>query len=431
MTRLIPALLVCAASLTAQIPGNGTDLVPDLVPQAPAPLLTIIYPTPTPFTLPYVIDTDLTPMPLRVRIFIVERGASLRVRGSRPFHVVADDFITIDGTIDASGLDGDAGGEGGPGGGAGGRSGLAGGGLSPGAGSAMAGGGGGNGTPGQSASSGAAGGGTVVPMIFHTMRTPGSGGGGSAVATGGGGGGIVRLHAGRRVSVSGRIDVNGGNGGDAAGSATHGAGGGSGGTIEIVTARYFNQISGPCTTCLRTAVGGVGGPGSVSSGGAGGDGRVIIRAGGPFGLNDIVPFPTVHPFGATMTPTDPLVRIVVEPDAVEAAALAGSRAFLLFSGSRLPGSGLPLGVGGDLLIDPLDPLFDPSTSPLYLLLTGQGATLPMGAAGVVTTLDFSPLVAVFDSLGLEEFSLFTQALLIGPSGVCDASAPLTVDYLGG
>lgn len=403
MTHTLLALTFLTGVAAAQLPGNGTDLVPVLEVNAPPPLLVFSYP------VSFVIDTDLTPMPMRVRIFRIESGATVTVRGSRPFHVVADEDISILGTLDASGLDGNAGGAGGPAGFSGGAPGLAGSGPAPGA-------------------PGGGGGGTVVPGPFGSHLVPGSGGGGSA-ATGGGGGGVVRLHAGRTLLVTGRIAACGGAGGDAGASVVDGAGAGSGGTVEMVAPQVSVPQSVVCPTCGVTVAGGVGGSGSVTAGGNGADGRVIVRSDGFVGAANVTPAPTVFPYGATMTPTDPITRLSIRPDAAELPALVGAQAFVLCSGLTLPpGQRIPLGAG-DLLLDPTDALFDPLTSPVYPFLLGQGGTLVPGADRVDVTVDFTPLVPALAALGLQEFSIFTQALLVANGAVVDASDVATLDYL--
>ncbi|MGE0789279.1 MAG: hypothetical protein AB7S26_26635 [Sandaracinaceae bacterium] len=251
---------------------------------------------------------------LEVNTFAIAPGAVLTVTGSQPF-VVSGNTINIEGTLDASGQDGvdgpvcstagpgGAGGAAGPGGFAGG---AGGGGGSPAAMlSGVPGGGPGGGQPGLLDSAGGGGAGHLRRGLdgdYDTVqanrgiggntydatvaRIGGSGGGGGSSdddggidddggAGGGGGGGMVELMSTAALTITGTIDVSGGDGGtnfNCSGNSGSG-GGGSGGLL------WLHPGAGSSFGSATFAVsGGAGGTDSFA-GGDGSDGVVLIDGG--------------------------------------------------------------------------------------------------------------------------------------------------------
>ena len=175
----------------------------------------------------------------------VSNGATLRFTRNAlntPVHLLATGDVTINGTIDVSGSQGNTfvGGVGGPGGFNGGDPGT--GGYGPGA-----------GKPGDNSQnpSGAGGGSyaTVGPNSATTNKgstygsrlvvplTGGSGGGGAVIgAGGGGGGGAILIASSAQITVSGAVRADGGNRGS--GSVQNG---GSGGAIRLVAPRVVGN----------------------------------------------------------------------------------------------------------------------------------------------------------------------------------------------
>ena len=180
---------------------------------------------------------------LRVNDFKLNSGRTMRVVGQRPFVILANHDITIDGTLDISarGKTPGAGGQPpatGPGKGGDGthvdtsdESGGGGGGF----GSV-----GGSGGPASTAAGGAPGASYAIAFLAG-----GSGGGGPAPGigctnVGGGGGGAILIYAKHKLTIQGAINAGGG-GGEAGVVCTNpsnhgaGAGGGAGGTIHLQT----------------------------------------------------------------------------------------------------------------------------------------------------------------------------------------------------
>ena len=110
----------------------------------------------------------------------------------------------------------------------------------------------------------------------------GSGGGGGTVHNsastggggGGGGGGAVRLIGAGDMTVTGTIDVHGGEGGRGPGRAG-GGGGGSAGSIDLQTAGTLS--TGAATLNISGGVAGISGTGTAG-GGTGADGRLTTAA---------------------------------------------------------------------------------------------------------------------------------------------------------
>ncbi|MFQ5470553.1 MAG: hypothetical protein ACE5EH_09640, partial [Gammaproteobacteria bacterium] len=237
--------------------------------------------------------------------FQIPAGQVVRTKGSNPLILNVLGEVTIDGTLNAKGFDGDAGGAGGPGGGTGGSgcttgSGLGGGGGiadgdksgAGGAGFASA------GISGQQSFQTAVGvGGAVYGDSSLSTLYAGSGGGGAAAiaggcvqgAHGGGGGGLVQINAGGAITVGilGLISSDGGVGGNKpqlAVVAGGGAGGGSAGAI-ILKANDVLLNNPGASLSVR---GGAGGASKYfAAGGAGGDGRVVIEANNLTGAGSI------------------------------------------------------------------------------------------------------------------------------------------------
>jgi hypothetical protein len=229
-----------------------------------------------------------------------------------PVYILATGGVTIEGTIDVNGKDGNGiyPGDGGPGGFDGGLGGSpvdgsnpatqGGKGLGPGSGNpgsvststdfnSGSGGGGGYGSDGSNGmgisiySSGGSGGGSygntkILPMIG------GSGGGGGAGSTnstsknsggsGGGGGGAILIASSGTITVTGSVTANGGSGAKSGNTGTYAGdgGGGSAGAIKLMA----NTITGEGTI---SANGGAGGNNiNGIDGGAGGAGRIRFEA---------------------------------------------------------------------------------------------------------------------------------------------------------
>ncbi|MCB9627105.1 MAG: hypothetical protein H6725_07015 [Sandaracinaceae bacterium] len=236
----------------------------------------------------------------------VRAGMTLTVTGAYPLDVTAAGNISVVGTILARGGDGPTitvplslralGGVAGPGGGDGGRgadeyfvsqsgsnatgatTGRGGGGGDQNNQAGSGGGGGGYssaGTAGTAATGSS--GGTAGASYSGFFGGAGGGGGGADVnggggvtdhagGSGGGGGGAVRLTASGTLTVSGTIDVRGGNGGGAV-SGGGGGGGGSGGAIALTGG------TAPAVTGSLLVSGGNGGS---PRGGAGAAGRITL-----------------------------------------------------------------------------------------------------------------------------------------------------------
>lgn len=241
--------------------------------------------------------------------FVLPTGVTLRGQGSIPLEIYVLGDVTIDGTIDLSGGDGDAidsdtsaspqGGTaccGGTVGGSGGNATTA---ATAGMGAATGGGGSGGAAPnggggaghGSDGSSGVGptSGGQSYGTVYVTTLLGGSGGGGGgeylsgtalqngAGGGGGGGGGAVLISSGGNLTISatGLIDVTGGAGGKTADlSRLAGAGGsGSGGSVVLLAAGLFT-LEGTVDT--RGAIASTTLQGR--NGGAGSDGRTRIVA---------------------------------------------------------------------------------------------------------------------------------------------------------
>lgn len=422
MNRILPVLMAAlVATAAAQSANqNRTALVPTFQTTTPTGAL-------QPMTINQltVIDTDVTPMPLEVLSFTIQTGAVVIVKGSQPFHVVSELDIMIFGTLSGDGVGGNSQtAEGGPGGFAGGGFLSAGAGPFPGQPDFAAGGGGGNATAGGNGFNGGAGGGAHVAGPFESLLLGGSGGGGTSDTFGGGGGGVIRLHSNSRIFANGTITARGGPGGDQVGPFPGAkAGAGAGGAIELLAPLVM--LSGATLNVL----GGLGGGAPSPVGGNGGDGVIVIRTGQLSGAATIVPPAQTFGFGATMTDSNPQARVSIQPAFADFPAAFGAQAFLLFSLAAFPpGQGIPLGGGKELLLDPNAGLFDPTTSPMYPLTAGQGAPIGLSLESTVN-IDFTSIVAAVAALGIEDLSIFAQALLIQGSTVFDASEVTTVDFI--
>ena len=253
--------------------------------------------------------------------FYIAPGVTVTVTGTVPLEIWAND-VTIEGTLDLSGLDGTNsapgsppnGGAAGPGGGGGGGGGNCGngsgtggapngvagvsdggaGGLAAGVVGAVAAGGGnygpgGGGGGGGASTAGGDGGGAILPtwgngggafsdptMALFTGGGGGAGGGADGAGGGGGGGGVKIIALTITVAASGVIDASGGSGGItiSTGCTTGGGGGGGGGMIWLEAA--ILGVEG-----TLSAAGGPGGPLSPPTnqvGGAGAPGRVQLAS---------------------------------------------------------------------------------------------------------------------------------------------------------
>jgi len=208
-----------------------------------------------------------------------------------PVCILAQSTITIAGTLNVSGENGQDGGVGGSsGGGKGGPGGFKGGngelteigrsgaGLGPGygagggAGGVSSGDGGSYATLGQRGTTGIRGDLYGQAALLPILGGSGGGGGrgtstGSVAGGGGGGGGAAKLAADEKVIVTGEIRARGGNGGHG------GGGGGSGGAVRVIS----DEISGPGTINAGAGSGGTGIGGIVNPGGVGGLGRIRLE----------------------------------------------------------------------------------------------------------------------------------------------------------
>lgn len=326
-------------------------------------------------------------------------GAVVRCTGPLPILIRVQGVVSIAGTLDASGLPGAGagpdqpggdGGAGGPGGGTGGRGGAHP--LAPQTGTGAPGAGDAPGQPGQDggtpggpstdpvgaggggghASAGLGGGAPNVgglPATWSGAGGPalpscdgGSGGGGGGAdldgpapalddggAGGGGGGGGLALYAAAiTLQPTGRILASGGAGGSSQGDGS-GGGGGSGGAVTLV-ANLVSLGSSPVATSLVSAAGGAGGPATLagsgaSPGGDGGQGRVMILADQVFGAGQVVPAPSIQPWGAMADPLAPVATISV-------AYNQASRPYYVLAALQLAATPIPV-AGGSFRL-PLD-----------------------------------------------------------------------------
>ncbi len=183
------------------------------------------------------------------------------VAGSKPVALLSQGDLSVEATIDGSGISALAG----PGGGDGGAAATAGDGTGAGAGSATDGGGGAFGGDGGDGGDGTLGGSAYGDLL--TTLEGGSGGGGGD--GGGGGGGGIELGAVGDLSVTAAGSIFA-DGGDGTVAAAGGGGGGSGGAILLHGAT--GTMEG-----ILSASGGLGaGDGILSGGGGGGGGRIAI-----------------------------------------------------------------------------------------------------------------------------------------------------------
>ena len=303
------------------------------------------------------IDTDDYPE-LAFTEFKLEAPWVIQPTGSKPLVIRSLSTVTIAGTIDCSGDDGNAsdvktispagatGRCGGSAGGAGGStSATAAAGSAPatnaasagGAGVAEGDGGGGGGGMDQSApgpvlgkdvtdtgAGGAAG--TPGNDSGFTTEGGGAGGGGGAVyqniadpgahssgASGGAGGGTILIYAVGNVSVAGTVKADGGDGGATGGSGKGGAGGGGAGGSVLLFSGGTLTIDGTVT-----AKGGTGGASTGGNGGDGGVGRLwtIDGDGNPTlgGASVYDPFPVLPTWGAVNSRTGTLTLVTKQYD---------------------------------------------------------------------------------------------------------------------
>lgn len=207
----------------------------------------------------------------------IPAGATINVKGSRPFKLLASGSLTLAGLIDGRGANATDGVPGplagGPGAGAGGADRTQAGGGPGGGGIASdsenGGGGGGFGATGarggiKVGDPGTAGAGGAFYGDLNALLQGGSGGGGGAFVGGGGGGGAIALF-GSSVTVTGAVRADGGGGAVGGGGAS---GGGSGGGIVVHGETV--EITG-----LLDAAGGEGGAGGCCGDGGGGSGGRI------------------------------------------------------------------------------------------------------------------------------------------------------------
>jgi len=282
--------------------------------------------------LDVVLDRRLTGTQVVRSLTVGSEGSITSNSPDEPLVFLVAGDVTIEGDLDASGLDGRGGqqprgGEGGPGGGGGGGGGegdaasgaLGGSGTPPGdgaeagqgsgqstrggdgggrgAGSASdgtgldcgAGGGGGaaegdGGDGGDGLNNADGGSGGDAPGRSDYLAGTGGGGGSACIdepaGSGGGGGGLleIQLLGSGTIDVSGRILANGGQGG--AGRVGGSGGGGGAGTIRLRTQPGGTIILGRATV-VSAAGGDGGGSGglSIGGGGGGGGGRIVLDAG--------------------------------------------------------------------------------------------------------------------------------------------------------
>lgn len=118
---------------------------------------------------------------------------------------------------------------------------------------------------------------TLTPLIGGS-----GGGGGTGFFTGsaqpggggGGGGGAILIASSTKITMTGTINADGGNGGFTGGT---GGGGGAGGAIRLIA----NEITGGGTLLARGGSGGGATTGSLYTGGSGGGGYVRLEAYNP------------------------------------------------------------------------------------------------------------------------------------------------------
>ena len=213
---------------------------------------------------------------LTVETMDLDTGALLQATGSLPLLIVANDVVTIKGTLDVSA----SGTVPGPGGADGGGAGKAGSGCGGGDPSAFLSGTGGNG--GSYGGKGGMGNSTTPKatcgLACPTPLTGGSGGGdGDGFSgTGGAGGGALQITAARSIIVTGKINAGGGGGQGGTKPSGNGGGGGSGGAIILEAPEV--KIDG-----VTAANGGGGGGGASitqSDGGQGQNGAASTLAAG-------------------------------------------------------------------------------------------------------------------------------------------------------
>lgn len=136
-------------------------------------------------------------------------------------------------------------------------------------------GGGGNVTAGSVGGGGGGGGGDATSSSDGVTANLGAGGGGSwadpSNGSGGTGGAFIVIMAKEKITISGSLPNNGGNGG-ATGSEETGCGAGAGGFT------FLKSKIIALGTNLATAIGGTGGTGTQNSGGNGGAGGIRVEA---------------------------------------------------------------------------------------------------------------------------------------------------------
>ena len=345
---------------------------------------------------------------------------------NKPVTILASGDVTIAGTINIDGRNGNSngfGGSGGPGGFTGGAGGYGfdqsfngtsgegpgggGGGLGSASVNPGSGGGGGfgtNGAAGVSQISGNAGQAgqrfgtvTIIPLIG------GSGGGGGASvnnsrggAGGGGGGGILIASSGS-ITISGNISARGGNG--AIGNA--GGGGGSGGAIRLIA----NTVSGGGN--LNTAGASGGGATVTFAGGAGGQGYIRIEA---FDFNGFV---------GTSTPTNIISFALPHP---VTAPNAPSLRIASIGGVNAPSS--PLGT-----LQGVPDVIVPSTQSNPVTVALEASNLPLGTIIQVTLTPTKGARTTVQSTGLagtEAASTATASINL-PGGISVVSALAVID----
>ncbi|HEX2900068.1 MAG TPA: T9SS type A sorting domain-containing protein [Bacteroidia bacterium] len=261
------------------------------------------------------VDTTLAGGQHNFSTFSIDAGVTVRVTGSVPLQIAATGAVSINGTLDVSGLHGAdgvtfaAGGLGAIGVAGGGDGGggsysanngpiVGGAGTGPGVGGVGDGwsGGGGAGYAAVGFSSGGVGGlggpsyGTPDLAVSNAGSGGGGGSGGYQCGAGGGGagGGYVYIGSCASITVSGTINANGGNGGSDGTGNCGGGGGGSGGSIWLAC----NLVN---VTGSISAIGGNGGASAVSgspyfgTGGSGAMGRIRIDATTYSGSGTVMP----------------------------------------------------------------------------------------------------------------------------------------------
>lgn len=155
-------------------------------------------------------------------------------------------------------------------------------------------------------------------------------------AGGGGGGGAVQVVAGRSASIDGRIDVSGGDGGDALATAVpygqHAApgGGGSGGAV-LLQSRTID-LSPLANRLIVTGGFGGFGPSFTSGNGAGGNGGTgLVRIEGDAGVTQASAAASVNPAGGPNNSEDWLSVDVWADQSVGAEAMSGAQSCWLTS----------------------------------------------------------------------------------------------------